>query len=160
MRQHCLVLVALLLCLSAFSTENKYSNPVLNPVTFEQPGNKNELELVKDGKLNFAIVCDLSSETGQTAKDRHVYSVRKSVSLALEGLQHAFFSTTGQKAKVLTPNAKELENFKYWIVLGDNPLTRKYGVEPDKLALDEFKVLTFDRGVIIAGKDGCLQRPI
>ncbi|MBO4513321.1 MAG: DUF4838 domain-containing protein [Victivallales bacterium] len=154
MRQHCLVFAALLLCLIAFSTENKYFNPVLNPVTFEQPGNNNELELVKDGKLNFAIVCDLSAETGQTAKARHVYSVRKSVSLALEGLQHAFFSTTGQKATVLTPNAKELENFKYWIVLGDNPLTRKYGVEPDKMALDEFKVLTFDRGVIIAGKDG------
>ena len=30
-------------------------------------------QMVKDGKLNFAIVCDLSAETGQTAKARHVW---------------------------------------------------------------------------------------
>ena len=39
-------------------------------------------------------------------------------------------------------------------MLGDNQITRKQGLDPSKLDLDEFKVFTFDRGIVIAGYDG------
>ena len=148
-------LAALLLAgTAAFAADNQYANPALNPVTFEKPVSSTQIKLVKDGKLNFAIVCDLSKETGKLAKDKHVYGPRRSVALAAEGIQHAFQSSVGQKPVILKPNSPELNKYPFWIVLGDNPITRKNGLDPSKLDLDEFKVFTFDRGIIIAGYDG------
>ena len=133
---------------------NNYANPALNPVTFEKPVNQNPIELVRNGELQFAIVCDLSAETGKAAKEKFVFKVRRSVALAAEGIQHAFSSSTGKKPVILKPNSPKLKQYRYWIVLGDNPITRKNGLDPSKLDLDEFKVFTFDRGIIIAGRDG------
>ena len=45
------------------AAESRYAHPALNPVTFEEPVGTKKIELVKDGKLNFAIVCDLKKET-------------------------------------------------------------------------------------------------
>ena len=137
-----------------FAVESKYANPVLNPVTFEQPVNKNKIGLVKNGELQFAIVCDLSKESGKAAADKFVIRVRRSVSLAAEGIRHAFLSSTGKKPVILKPDSPKLAKYPYWIVLGDNPITREHGLDPSKLDLDEFKVFTFDRGIIIAGRDG------
>ncbi|MBO4647005.1 MAG: DUF4838 domain-containing protein [Lentisphaeria bacterium] len=143
-----------LLGAAVFAVESKYAYPVLNPVTFEPPMSKNKIELVKNGELQFAIVCDLSKESGPAAKAKHVYSVRRSVALGAEGIQHAFLSSTGKKPVILRPDSPKLQKYPYWIVLGDNPITRKNGLDPSKLDLDEFKVFTFDRGIIIAGRDG------
>ena len=54
-----------LFCCYAFlpaTAMEKYENPALNRVKFETPLNHRPLELVKDGKLQFAIVCDLAAE--------------------------------------------------------------------------------------------------
>jgi len=143
---------ATLAALSA--AEHPYANPALNPVTFEKPVGAKKIELVKDGELKFAVVCDLSAEKGAAAKANFVFGVRKSVSLAAEGIQHAFLSTTGKKPVVLPPDSPELAKYPFWIVLGDNPISRKQGVDPSRLEPDEFRVFTFDRGIVIAGRDG------
>ena len=143
-----------MLCAAVFAAESKYANPALNPVTFETPVSQNKIELVKNGELKFAIVCDLSKENGKAAKEKHIYAVRRSVALAAEGIQHAFLSSTGKKPVILKPDSPKLAKYPFWIVLGDNPITRKNGLDPSKLDLDEFKVFTFDRGIIIAGRDG------
>ena len=140
--------------LTASAAESRYANPTLNKVTFENPVNRNRIELVGNGELRFAIVCDLSAETGEAAEARFVTKGRKSVTLAAEGIVHAFLSTTGKKPVVLPPDSPELEKYPFWIVLGDNPITRKQGFDPSKLEPDEFQVFTFDRGVVIAGRDG------
>ncbi len=137
-----------------FAAENRYANPALNPVTFEKPVSQKQIELVKNGELQFVIVCNLAGETGTKAKENSVIPVRRSVTLAAEAIQHAFLSSTGKKPLVLTPDSPELQKYPCWIVLGDNPVTRKYGLDPSKLELEEFKVFTFDRGIIIAGRDG------
>ena len=154
MRPGIIALAAVLAGTAALAAENKYANPVLNPVTFETPVSKNKIELVRNGELQFAIVCDLSKETGPAAKEKFVYRVRRSVALAAEGIQHAFFTSTGKKPVILKPDSAKLQKYPYWIVLGDNPITRRNGLDPSKLDLDEFKVFTFDRGIIIAGRDG------
>ena len=143
-----------MLCAAVFAAESKYANPALNPVTFETPVSQNKIELVKNGELKFAIVCDLSKETGKAAKEKHIYAVRRSVALAAEGIQHAFATSTGKKPVILKPDSPKLAQYPFWIVLGDNPITRKNGLDPSKLEFDEFKVFTFDRGIIIAGYDG------
>jgi len=139
------------------AAESRYAHPALNPVTFEEPVGTKKIELVKDGKLNFAIVCDLKKETGKAAMAKHVFRVRRSVALAAEGIGHAFEATTGQKPPVLKPDSPELEKYPFWIVLGDNAVTRKNGLDPSKLEPDEFCVFTFDRGIVIAGKDGSTE---
>ncbi len=92
---------AALLGAALCGVESKYANPVLNPVTFEKPVSKNKIELVKNGELKFAIVCDLSKETGKAAQAKYVNRVRRSVALAAEGIQHAFLSSTGKKPVIL-----------------------------------------------------------
>ncbi|MBE6373119.1 MAG: DUF4838 domain-containing protein [Lentisphaerae bacterium] len=153
MKKHVLIPAALT-GLTLLAAENPYANPALNPVTFEKPVSRNRIELVKDGELQFAIVCDLAAEAGKAAKEKFIVKVRKSATLAAEGIQHAFASATGKKPVILKPDSPKLEQYHYWIVLGDNPITRKHGLDPSKLEPEEFKVFTFDRGIIIAGHDG------
>ena len=54
----CAALGALLLNMSAYDVRN----PALNPVEFQTPLQHQNLELVKDGRLNFAIVFDENAE--------------------------------------------------------------------------------------------------
>ena len=42
----------------------KYAHPALNPVTFHKAPAGKSLPLIVNGKINFAIVCDLSAEQG------------------------------------------------------------------------------------------------
>ena len=132
----------------------KYANPALNPVVFAKPAGTGKIELVKDGKLNFAIVCDLSEETGDAAQRNFITRPRRSVTSAVEGLQHAFRSVFGQLPKVFAPGAPQLKQYRFWIVLGDNALSRKLGLNTDAMEPDEFRVFTFDRGIVIGGYDG------
>ena len=136
----------------------KYAHPALNPVTFHKAPAGKSLPLIVNGKINFAIVCDLSAEQGQTAEKNFVRKYRRSVTLGLEGLQHALKSTTGRKAVVLKPDSPQIKNYKYLIVLGDNALSRKLGFDVKKLSPEEFRVFTFDKGVVIAGFDGSTQK--
>ena len=136
----------------------KYAHPALNPVTFHKAPAGKALQLISNGKINFAIVCDLAAEQGKTAEKNFVKKYRRSVTLGLEGLQHALKSTTGRKAAVLKPDSPEIKKCKYLIVLGDNTLSRKLGFDVKKLSPDEFRVFTFDKGVVIAGFDGSSQK--
>ena len=136
----------------------KYAHPALNPVTFHPAPQGKVLELISNGRINFAIVCDLSAEQGEAAEKNFVRKYRRSVTLGVEGLQHALKSVTGRKAVVLAPDSPELEKYKYWIVLGDNALSRKLGFDVKKLSPEEFRVFTFERGVVIAGFDGSTQK--
>ena len=152
-----ILLFAGIFFLPVFCAE-KYAHPALNPVTFHKAPAGKSLPLIVNGKINFAIVCDLSAEQGQTAEKNFVRRYRRSVTLGLEGLQHALKSTTGRKAVVLKPDSPQIKNYKYLIVLGDNALSRKLGFDVKKLSPEEFRVFTFDKGVVIAGFDGSTQK--
>lgn len=60
--------LALLPVCAVFSAE-KYANPALNPVTFHRAPAGKPLALIRGGSPRFAIVCDLSAEKGEEAKE-------------------------------------------------------------------------------------------
>ena len=154
---HLAAALALLPVCAVFSAE-KYANPALNPVTFHPAPAGKPLTLIRGGSPDFAIVCDLTAEKGGEAKKNHITRSRRSVTLALEGLQHALNSVCGKKAPVLKPDSPRLGKYACLIVLGDNPLSRKLGFDPARLTPDEFRVFTFEKGVVIAGFDGSSHR--
>ncbi|MBQ7208507.1 MAG: hypothetical protein IJS01_11985 [Lentisphaeria bacterium] len=151
------LLSAVLPLLPLFSAE-KYANPALNPVTFHKPSAGKPLTLIRGGAPLFAIVCDLTPETGETAERNCVTRSRRSVTLALEVLQHALKTVCGKTAPVLTPDSPELERFAHLIVLGDNEMSRKLGFDGSRLVPDEFQVFTRGGSVVIAGFDGSVRK--
>ena len=149
--------LALLPVCAVFSAE-KYANPALNPVTFHRAPAGKPLALIRGGSPRFAIVCNLSAEKGEEAKRNHVTRSRRSVTLALEGLQHALDSVCGKKAPVLMPDSPQLKEYAHLVVLGDNVLSRKLGFDGTRLEPDEFRVFTRDGNIVIAGFDGSVRK--
>lgn len=129
---------------------NRYENKALNPVKFETPPVHAKLELVRNGKLNFAVVYDSHAERNEKMKQR------QSLRIAVGAVCDAFERTTGVRPPVLDADSPDLKNYPYWIVIGKNKITDRLGLDPLKLPPNAFLVKTFPKGIVIAGHDGSL----
>lgn len=145
----CAALGALLLNMSAYDVRN----PALNPVEFQTPLQHQNLELVKDGRLNFAIVFDKNAE-------KHLrYPNQKGIRSAVDTLIREIEKSTGQKPEVF--DISELEKAKkypYRLLIGESALTKQLGIDVSKLPREGFLIKTFPEGVAIAGNDSSLDR--
>jgi|GEM_PF-473001 len=152
MKHHKFMLLAAFIAVMSVcsAAESPYANKALNPVKFAEPARHAEIQLIKDGKPNFVIVCDLKSEPAKMARDW------KSLALSVDALQDALMRTTGQKAKVVGADSAEAKNAPVVIALGKSSLTDQLGLKPLTLPKEAFVVKSFDRGVAIAGHDGSL----
>ena len=122
----------------------------LVPVKFEKAPSHAPVRMVENGKLNFAIVADLQAENRMQRKNK----TEKSIAPAIEILKEALKKCTGIEPAVL--DVKDAAKAKYMIVVGDNAITRKYGVDVKKLPPQGLAVKTFERGIILAGNDSSL----
>lgn len=145
----CGALGALLLNMSAYDVRN----PALNPVEFQTPLQHQNLELVKDGRLNFAIVFDENAE-------KHLrYPNQKGIRSAVDTLIREIEKSTGQKPEVF--DVSELEKAKkypYRLLVGESALTKQLGIDVSKLPQEGFLIKTFPEGVAIAGNDSSLDK--
>ncbi len=126
-------------------------NPALTPVDFGKTPSHADIQLIKNGKPQFAIIADLKSEFGGVRS--------KSIAPAVEELKLTTQKCTGTIPEVF-PSAQiedALKKYPYVIVLGDNPVARKY-VNVKKLKQEGFEIVTFDKGIVIAGTDSSLDK--
>ncbi len=146
-------LVSLAVVSVSYGGEQYGYNPALNPVKFLESPKHEPLELVKDGKVNFALAFDQQVET-----DKDLHPLRKSVRHGVEALQEAIKKCTGLDAPVIDANsAEDAGKYKYLILVGKSVLTDKLGLKPMELPAQGFEVVTFAGGVAIAGYDGSLR---
>ena len=138
--------------------DGEYDIPSLNKVKFEKPLSHAPIELVKDGKLNFAIVCDLAKEQKAAIVEtgKSIGPARQSLRISSAYLQKFFERTTGQKPVVLPPDSPELGKYRYKIYLGKSIHTDKLGIDITAMPPDGFKVMTCEDGIAIAGRDGSM----
>ena len=141
--------IAAFCLLSVCSLANEfYASKALNPVKFSKAAEHADIPLVRNGELNFVIVCDLAPEK------KKMHREWKSVTLAAAALQDAFVRTTGKKPQVLSPGSAEAKKAKYIIALGRSSVTDELKLDPLGLPREAFLVRSFARGVVIAGHDG------
>ena len=114
------------------------------------------LELIKDGKANFAIVGEFADEAevrgpgGMPLKKFGRDSVRRAATL----LSEAFFKTTGVRPEVMEADDPKAEGFRYVIALGETRHSRALGMKPYGLPREGFELRTTGKAVVIAGMDG------
>ncbi|MBO4344427.1 MAG: DUF4838 domain-containing protein [Victivallales bacterium] len=139
-----LAVFACMLNVFAYNLDNK----ALTPIKHAKAEKHKALELVKDGKLQFAIVADVAQENN--VKDKS----KKSITMAVKVVSDAFEKCVGEKPELLSSNDNDiLEKHKYLIVLGDCGIAKDHGVDFRKLPPQGFVVRTFDKGVLIVGND-------
>ena len=146
--KYCFIVAAVCLFAVCSWSNEFYANKALNPVKFSKAAEHADIQLVRNGELNFVIVCDLAPEK------KKMHSEWKSVTLAAAALQDAFVRTTGKKPQVFSPGAEETKKAKYIIALGKSSITDELKLDPLGLPKEAFLVRSFARGVVIAGHDG------
>ena len=141
-------LLALTFCAGVQAYDLK--NPALTPVQIKKAEKHSPLQLVKNGKLQFAIIADLNQE--------HRSSRGWSINPAVEELKTAFQRCTGMTPEVFS--SKDLsaaqKKYPYVISVGNNPLSVKY-VDAKKLKQEGFEVVTFPKGIVICGMDSTID---
>lgn len=150
-----------LFCCYAFlpaTAMEKYENPALNRVKFETPLNHRPLELVKDGKLQFAIVCDLAAEKNAriAGTDIPIKPACHSLHASSRYLQKYLERCFGEKPRILSPDSPELSSYPFKILLGKSIHTDKLGIDIMKMPPDGFKIMSYEGGIAIAGRDGSM----
>ena len=140
-------LLALTFCAGVQAYDLK--NPALTPVQFKTAQKHAPIQLVKDGKLQFAIIADLKE-----------YRSRRewSVNTAVEELKTAFQRSTGMVPEVF-PSAKIADaqkKYPFLISVGSNPLSAKY-VNVKTLKQEGFEIVTFPQGIVICGMDSTID---
>ena len=141
-------LAFLALSSAAFAYDLKTKELV--PVKFQKAPVHAPVKLIENGKLNFAIVADLTAEQRMQKKNK----TAKSIEPALKTLQEAFFRCTGVKPEIL--DVKNAGKAKYMIVVGDNAITRANGINVNKLPQQGLVIKSFAKGIIVAGRDSSL----
>ena len=128
------------------------NNPALFPVKFKKAPVHPPLELVKNGKAQFAIIYNYNlSEKDNVKRGYEEASIQDAVKILKEGFRRCF----GIEVPVLSPlNTKEIKKYRYRFLLGDSLEARKLGVDVRKLPKAGFEIKTFKDGIIIAGYDG------
>ena len=131
-------------------TEDALKTVELVPVKFEKKTVHAPVRMVENGKLKFAIVADLQAEKRMRSKNK----TELSITPAIEILKEAIRKCTGTEPAVL--DVKDAAKAQFLIVVGDNEITRKNGIDVTKLPPQGLAVKTFDRGIILAGNDSSL----
>ena len=131
-------------------TEDALKTVELVPVKFEKKPVHAPVRMVENGKLKFAIVADLQAEKRMRSKNK----TELSITPAIEILKEAIRKCTGTEPAVL--DVKDAAKAQFLIVVGDNEITRKNGIDVTKLPPQGLAVKTFDRGIILAGNDSSL----
>ena len=140
--------LALCFAMMAYELDSK----ALSPVKHMHTARHAKLELVKDGKLQFAIAADTSLENGIKKKED------RSIGMAVEILSEAFFKCTGNRPEVFSPEDNEkLSAYKYKIVLGPSALATVHGIDANALPPQGFQVKTIKGGILIVGNDTTTQ---
>lgn len=142
----------LILCLALAGTLSGYDvkNKALAPVKFSTAPKHADLKMVENGKLNFAIVSDLQAEQRLRKNCKAEFSIKPAIAMLVEGFEKCI----GVKPQVL--DIKDAGKAKYMIVVGDCKIARDHGVDVSKLPDQGLAVKTFDRGIILAGRDSSL----
>ena len=135
-----------------FSSAYDLKNRALTPVDINELPKHKPVEMIRNGNLCFAIVYDKRIE--RSVRNRTV----KSIFPAVKALENAFFRCTGTKPEVfdISELASVQKKFSSVILVGDNTLTRKLGIDVRKLPDQGFIIKTFEGGVVIAGSDSSL----
>ncbi len=147
-----LILLAVLLAPAISLYGYDLKTRALTPVSFEESPVHAPLTLVENGNLHFSIVTDLKIES------RQKNNTEKSIAPAVSVLSEAFEKCTGKKPEIfdITELEKARRKYPYLIVVGDNELVRKNGIDVMKLPEQGFAIKTFEHGIIIAGYDSSL----
>ena len=141
-----LIGMAMASCMVGLSYE--LQNPALNPVKVKEAADTGTIELLKNSKADFAIVCDSSGEDAALPR-------RRSVTKAAELFKNVFNRCAGVNVPIIAPDKEaELAKYRYLLVVGPSRITEKLGINPAKLPPGGFVVRTFDRGVAVVGYDG------
>ncbi len=141
-----LIGMAMASCMVGLSYE--LQNPALNPVKVKEAADTGTIELLKNSKADFAIVCDSSGEDAALPR-------RRSVTKAAELFKNVFNRCAGVNVPIIAPDKEaELAKYRYLLVVGPNRITEKLGINPAQLPPGGFVVRTFDRGVAVVGYDG------
>ncbi|MBR2427179.1 MAG: DUF4838 domain-containing protein [Lentisphaeria bacterium] len=126
-------------------------NPALTPVDFDKTPVHKDIRLIRNGQPQFAIIADMHSEYRKNRES--------SIAVAVKELQLTIRKSTGKEVEVFTSDfyAEALKKYAYVVVIGDNPVSRKY-VDVKKLKQEGYKVVSFDKGIVIAGTDSSLDK--
>ena len=115
----------------------------LVPIVEKAKPEGGKMAFVKDGRLDFAIVTEARTYGNE-----------------LKVLQKAFLNCFGAEAPVVNlQDAKcktKAEDFKYLVLLGDQPKVKELGIDVMALPEQGFVIRTFGNGVVIAGRDSHL----
>lgn len=125
----------------------------LTPIVEKARPSGAPMRLVENGELRFAIVTDKTAEK-MTGK---INRTGKSIEPAVADLVKAFEWTTGKMPEIIDENETEkLARYPYWLVVGDSKLARTNGIDVTKLPTEGFVIKSFERGLVIAGRDTSL----
>ena len=125
-------------------------NPALTPVQMKKAQQHAPLHLVKNGKLQFAIIADLNQEL----RSERGWSITPAVNELKLGFQRC----TGMIPEVF-PSSQITEaqkKYPYLISVGNNPLSAKY-VNVKTLKQEGFEIVTFPGGIVICGMDSSID---
>ena len=122
------------------------------PIVEKAKPHGSEMTFAKDGKLDFAIVIDKDAEK-RVERNKAEKAIEKSVKY----LKREFGIVFGSEPAVVDENDVEaLGKFPYWLVVGDSKTAHAAGVYVSDLPDQGFAVKSFERGLVIAGRDSSL----
>ena len=130
-------------------------NRTLPPVTVLPAPTHAPVTLVKDGKPAFAIVGEFRKEAavrgpeGQTLAKFHRDAKRRAAAF----LQEAFRKATGVKPPVMEADDPRAAKAACVIAVGRTRQSDALGVDATKLPREGFAVKTFEKGVVLVGRD-------
>ena len=146
-----LLLLSMLLCACTLPGYD-VKNPALNKVKFLTTPKQKPVTLVKDGKLQFAIVVDTSSERKKLHK--YFWIIPNAAKTLADNLEKCF----GVRPEILEySNTAALQKYPCRIYVGQSPVTVKYGIKPETAGREGFIVTTVPDGVAIVGNDSSLD---
>jgi len=141
--------VALAGCFGVAKTD--VQTKALAPIELDAPAAGGPLELVKDGKAQFAFVVFKShgKYTGGDWRDAH------------KVLTNAFFQTCGVMPELLDceKDKDRLSSFKYKFLIGKSPLTDEMGLKVEDLRFEGFRIMTKGDTIAIFGCDEQVLTP-
>ena len=130
-------------------------NRALPPVTILPAPGHSDVTLVKDGKPRFVIVGEFRKEAAVRGPEGQPLSKfgRNSKYRAAAFLKDAFAKTTGVVPKVREADDPCVKDFDCVIAIGRTRFSDALKVDATKLPREGFEVRTFDKGVVIVGRD-------
>lgn len=134
---------------SAFAYE--LHSPALLPVEEDVKPAGAALTFVADGRIDFAVVADTKTEGN--VRSRSGLSIRP----AIVELTNAFARCFGTAPAVCDfRDEAAYKKAKYLFYLGDQPAVREMGIDCRTLPSQGYRLMTFERGLVIAGNDSSL----